>query len=124
MAKIQIGGDPESYMDAPTLSVGGGGGPSFIASILDALGIHRQVAKGPKSAGKQPTTHGGRQGKDSKRQSKPQAAAPDAAGWQDFLTKFDSAIGIQPFAPLGIRSADQNNSIKTFDPDTKMFGPL
>lgn len=50
MARIQIGGDPESYMEAPQMSVGGdgAGGPSFIASLLDLIGIHRQVAKGPK----------------------------------------------------------------------------
>lgn len=54
---ITIGGDAEQYMDAPTLKVGGGGGggdgPSFIASILDLLGINHQVAKPPKDAKKE-----------------------------------------------------------------------
>lgn len=66
---IRIGGDPESYMEAPTLSAGGGGGggPSFIASILDLLGVHRQVAKGPKEP------------KDAKKEIADQAAAATAS---------------------------------------------
>lgn len=54
MASIRIGGDPESYMEAPTLAVGGGkdskskGNGGFIANLLDILGVNRQVAKGPK----------------------------------------------------------------------------
>lgn len=49
MVKMSIGGDPESYMDAPQIAVGGNGdSPSFIASLLDLVGLHRQVAKGPK----------------------------------------------------------------------------
>lgn len=50
-AQFRVGGDPESYMEAPVLTGGGekgkGGGGSFFAKILDALGIHKQVAKGP-----------------------------------------------------------------------------
>lgn len=45
---MRIGGSPESYMEAPTLD-GNSGGPSFIASILDLLGINKQVANGGKS---------------------------------------------------------------------------
>lgn len=52
MVSIRVGGDPEDYMQAPTLSVGGDkkskGNGGFIANLFDALGIHRQVAKGPK----------------------------------------------------------------------------
>lgn len=68
---MQVGGDPEQYMEAPTLPVSKGfGGPgSFIASLLDAIGVHRQVAKGPK-------TEGG----DKKESSKtPPPPAPEAA---------------------------------------------
>jgi len=54
MANISVGGDASRYMEAPTLNVGGGGGSggggSFIASVLDLLGVHRQVAKGDKPA--------------------------------------------------------------------------
>lgn len=60
MSRISIGGDPESYMDAPQISVGGGegggGGGGFIASLLDLLGIHREVAKGPKKSKKNEET--------------------------------------------------------------------
>ena len=53
MANITIGGDPSNYMDPPRLNVGGGGGGGaggFIASLLDLIGVHQQVAKGPKEA--------------------------------------------------------------------------
>lgn len=52
MGSLQIGGGlGDEYMRAPGLSVGGGGkgGSSFIAGLLDILGIQRQVAKGPKA---------------------------------------------------------------------------
>lgn len=52
MAQIRVGGDPEQYMEAPTLSVGGGGGKkdgvNLVNGLFDLLGIHRRVEKGPK----------------------------------------------------------------------------
>lgn len=53
MARIQIGGDPEQYMDAPTLGVGGSGGGggngvNLVNGLFDLLGIHRRVELGPK----------------------------------------------------------------------------
>lgn len=53
MARVQIGGDPEQYMDAPTLSVGGSGGGggngvNLVNGLFDLLGIHRRVELGPK----------------------------------------------------------------------------
>lgn len=45
-------GNAESYMDAPPLAGLKGGGPSVIASILDLLGIHRQVAREPNTKSK------------------------------------------------------------------------
>jgi len=65
MAQITVGGDPESYMEAPTLKGGGGkdskGNGSFIANLLDLLGVHKQVAKGAKKTGSptQPQTQAG-----------------------------------------------------------------
>lgn len=52
---MNIADDAESYMDAPQLPGGGkagsGGNGSFIANVLDLLGIHHQVANGdPKQA--------------------------------------------------------------------------
>lgn len=53
MAGIRVGGDPESYMDPPVLSggggeSGGGDGTNFVNSMLELLGIHRNVARGAK----------------------------------------------------------------------------
>ena len=58
MAQVRVGGDPESYMEAPVLTSGGGGkgGGGIFAQILDALGIHKQVAKGPKDDPAAPAT--------------------------------------------------------------------
>lgn len=59
---MQIGGGlGDEYMHAPALQVGGGqgghGGGGLIASILDVLGIGRQVAKGPKPGKGKDATH-------------------------------------------------------------------
>lgn len=88
---MQIGGGMgEEYMRAPTLNIGGGGkkgGGSFIASILDLLGIHKQVAKEPD------------QKKDSSLESapvdKPQApqSAPPPPGLS-VLDEADQALGV------------------------------
>lgn len=59
-AQIQIGGDPEQYMDAPTLSVGGGSGGgngvNLVNGLFDLLGIHRRVELGPKDKKLTPKT--------------------------------------------------------------------
>jgi hypothetical protein len=51
--RMQIGGGMgDEYMRAPPITIGGGdkdkGKGGILAIVLDALGIHRQVAKGPK----------------------------------------------------------------------------
>lgn len=50
MGKVQIGGDPEQYMEAPSITVSDspGGGISPIAAIFEFLGIHRNAARSPK----------------------------------------------------------------------------
>lgn len=50
------GGLGEEYMSAPRIQAGDNekGSGSFIASLLDVLGIHRQVAKEPKDKKGQP----------------------------------------------------------------------
>src|SRR3546814_18081587 len=76
---ISFGGDPENYMDPPqmTHSQVGDGGPSFVASLFALLGIHRNVARGPKEQ------------KESKVKTaaaqtlKEQSKTPDAQSWTD-----------------------------------------
>lgn len=56
MATISFGGDAESFMDAPQMQNKGlaetmaSGNGSFFAQLLDLIGVHRQVAKGPKES--------------------------------------------------------------------------
>lgn len=48
---ISFGGDPENYMDPPQMShsqIGDSAGGSFVAGLFELLGIHRNVARGPK----------------------------------------------------------------------------
>lgn len=49
MGSVRIGGDPEQYMEAPSITVSDSpGGISPIAAIFEFLGIHRNVARSPK----------------------------------------------------------------------------
>ena len=126
---MRIGGDPENYMDPPVLNIGGGdsrgGAGSFIAGVLDLLGIHRQVAKGPKPKDlasdsapdfkRKEDESGGKKGKKSK--PKPKV---------DVLGSVDSAVTripmtsppANPFAPLGLSPSQVNRPITTIDPNT------
>lgn len=137
---IRIGGDPESYMDAPQLTVGGGGGGggSFIAGILDALGIHRQVAKGPKQKDlatdskkiqpKQPAAPAS--SKDSKSGESQLPAAPKS----DVLKAVETAVTPMPmvnnsFTPIlplpnRMRPADRATPLMPVDPDSILKGML
>ena len=122
MASVRIGGDPESYMDPPQMTVSdkpGAGG--LIASILDAIGVHKQVAKGPDNPGT-----------DSKESSTPSAPAapaatpattqsvPPAPANMPVLNEAESAF--KPIEPLpsdwGKRYLDSLKPIKTIDPNT------
>lgn len=48
---ISFGGDPENYMDPPQMShaqAGDSSGGSFIANLLELVGLQRNVSRGPK----------------------------------------------------------------------------
>lgn len=131
--QIRIGGDPESYMDPPQLGVGGGGGGgSFIAGILDALGIHKQVAKG---AGQKDLATDSKKiqpkkqeapanSKDSKGNESQSQAAPKS----DILSSVETAVSPLPmvnqsFVPIlpavsRMRSADRVTPLIQIDPDS------
>lgn len=126
---MKIGGDPENYMDPPVLNIGGGGGGggagSFIASVLDLLGIHRQVAKGPKNKDlatetgpdfvkKEPESNG----KKKKKNSAPAAKRDVLSSVDSAVTRIPMAPASNPFAPFGMRSADMNRPMTMIDPDT------
>jgi hypothetical protein len=50
MAKFQFGGDPESFMDPPSLQGdSSGGGLRIIQKLFEVLGITHPVAKEPKA---------------------------------------------------------------------------
>lgn len=109
MARVTVGGDPESYMEAPRIQSGDGDGPSFIASILDMLGIHKQVAKGPKEESQAPAPI----------QVAPPPDVPVASGVDDLLNMVES---ISPTSPS--RSADRQNAFMPIDPDAIFLKPL
>src|SRR3546814_13358761 len=56
---------------------GGDGGPSFVASLFELLGIHRNVARGPKEQKESKVTTAAAQ------TLKEQSKTPDAQSWID-----------------------------------------
>ncbi len=73
---VGFGGDPESYMDPPRGSLEGlSGGPSFIAGLLDMLGVHKQVAAEP--AKPESTTNPGKSGDAKASGPAPSSVSPE-----------------------------------------------
>lgn len=112
MVQVRIGGDPESYMGAPSLGGGGGSdsGGSFIAGLLDLLGIHRQVAKGDKKDSKKPGVTAPIMAEDAPIQT--QVPVLDLIG----QAVGSPAPDAQPTTPLGQKWLDSMQPIMTFDP--------
>lgn len=105
---MQIGGGlGEEYMHAPALQVGGGkgGGGSFIASLLDLLGIHKQVAKEPK------------EGKDKEGQGASPAGKVSATGG---APAFTPTMG----APSSPAAAPPSPAISILDDAGSAFRPM
>lgn len=119
MGTVRIGGDPEQYMDPPSITKSdspGEGAGSFIASILDAIGVHRQVAKGPKES---------EGGKGKKKAGQPQDQLVGLASdgpVQTALPVLDSATSLfaapnqQPLTAFGQKWMDSVAPIMTIDP--------
>lgn len=128
MSDLTIGGDPERYMDPPILSGGGGdsGAPSFIASLLDLLGIHRQVAKPPKQKDLAKDSKPLTQDKNPAKGSKPKKG--EFVPKPDVLDTVEASVTRLPmtssnFVPFGAqRSADRNNPLTPIDPDLGILG--
>lgn len=102
MARITVGGDPENYMDPPQITVddkdkAGAGSP--FAMIFELLGIHRNVARSPKTkAAKGVKTEG--------------VLAPTTEPASDFLDATGSALASQDLAnyrPLTIIDLPPSN---------------
>lgn len=113
MAQIRVGGDPESYMDAPALGGGGGesGGGNFFANVLSLLGIHKEVGT-PKRPEEQAPTQNEKGGKTGGNNPAPKSGGKEAAGSQklsnvvdplsSLMTAFDAEFGAksQPMSML------------------------
>lgn len=113
MASVRIGGDPSQYMQAPSLTVGGdSGGPSFIASLLDLLGIHKQVANetGESTGGAAP---------EPTQNSQPQAAPTPAPAISGILDAAESAFTPSlPMAPdWGEKWMESLRPLQKIDPN-------
>lgn len=112
---VTFGGDPESYMDPPTMqtkSLGDSLGFSPIAAFLDLIGVHRQVAKGPKEAKTPETTT----------VEKPAAVAPQVlTDVEKILAPADQTltpvIENVPLTTWGQRWLDSNKPLTKIDPD-------
>lgn len=117
MASVRIGGDPESYMDPPQMTVGGGGkgGGGLIASVLDALGIGRQVAKEPKG------DTGGNAANVQSPTGTTQSVPPPKA---DLPVLNDAESAFKPIQPMpsdwGQRYLESLKPLKTIDPNTAL----
>lgn len=112
---IMFGGDPESFMVAPRMETGALTsklGVSPIAAILDLLGVHRQVAKGPKPA------------ESGSKDSVPMPAATSPS----VLTEVQNALTTPPapitpvnsdapLTPWGKRWLESNQPLMSVDPD-------
>lgn len=126
---IDFGGDNE-YVSAAESARKSAGGPSIIASVLDALGIHRQVAKEPKTP-----DLGVEQGK-ANTAPKPQPVTNESGDVVGTVTPKPSVLdqaaaasGIQPLpmttsaAPMGnLSSQGVPRPLQAIDPDLGMAG--
>lgn len=115
MARVSVGGDPEEYMQAPRLSAEDKeGGGSFIAGLLDMLGIHRQVAKPPKGqAAKNGETA-------STTQSVPQTANVPSLDIAESVFQRPAEAG--QAEDWGAEYLRKLNPIKTIDPNVALKG--
>lgn len=136
---IDFGGDNEyiSAAEKARRDAESKGGPSIIASVLDALGIHRQVAKEPKasSAANGTPDLGVEQGK-ANAAPKPQPVTNESGDVVGTVTPKPSVLdqaaaasGIQPLpmttsaAPMGnLSSQGVPRPLQAIDPDLGMAG--
>lgn len=119
---LQIGGGlGDEYMRAPPLSVGGSGEKGhggFIANILDALGIHRQVAKGPKEDKKPKAEKGSVEGAS---QGKQISATGGAPAYTPGLNDPTSPMAAPPVAGITILD-DAQAAFSPLTPRASKFG--
>ncbi len=123
MASVRIGGDPEQYMDPPSMTVSDKpGGASIIASVLDLLGIHRQTAKGPKDSGGDAAPSAPAQPAATPATTQ---SVPPAPSQLPILNEAESAF--TPMQPMptdwGKRYLDSLKPLQTIDPNTA-FGDM
>lgn len=112
---IMFGGDAENFMEAPRMenkSLSESLGVNPVAAFLDLIGVHRQVARGPK-----PTEEA-----KGEKVFTPQITSPSV------LTEVQSALATPPapitpvttdsaITPWGQRWLDSNKPLLSVDPD-------
>lgn len=122
MAKVTAGGDPERYMDAPSVSSGDGesGGGSFFANLLDFIGVNKAVGKlTDKATGKQAAdSANGAMAAAGPTSEAPAKPATEANGVSKLLNDFDSAFGNTSGGAAG-----QSSFLTPIDPDIAALLP-
>lgn len=113
---VRFGGDPESYMDPPGGSLEGASGlfapgAGLIATVLDAIGVHRQVAKPPKD--------GNKKGESKKGGEENSGGASNAAPMTIPVVEEVQSM-LEPSMPMndwGKRFVDSLGPLTTIDPN-------
>ena len=117
MGSVSFGGDPESYMDPPRMTqTDKPGGASIIATVLDALGVGKQVAKDPGPGAGAPKAE------DAAPAATPATTQSVELAPAQLPVLNDAASAFQPMTPMptdwGQRYLDSLKPLKTIDPNT------
>jgi hypothetical protein len=121
---IMFGGDPESFMEAPRMenkSLSESLGISPIAAFLDMIGVHRQVAKGPKT----PKDSKAKEEKTFQPEISPTTIPAVLTDLESMLSPATASAPVMapitrdsPMTEWGRKWLDANRAITKIDPDS------